>query len=102
MAKKKARKKAKKKANVLKRVKPEFYFVVVDGKKIKNLPELAIALDSMTEEVFSHHVTDERNDFANWVRDAIGEIELADKIMGIDSKTDTQLQLLKHIVKKVR
>jgi len=94
---------AKKKANnVLKKAPAHATFVMIDGKKIHTLPQLALEMDNMAEDIFSHHVNEARNDFANWIRDVIGEIELADRLMGVRSKDDTQLQILKHIVKSLR
>ena len=56
----------------------------------------------MNDDVFFHHVGAENNDFANWIKEVIGEIKLADKIMGIKEKNDLQLEMLKHIVKSVK
>lgn len=100
--KKKSKKSAKTKSAVLKRVKPELSFIIIDGTRIGTLPQLAMHLEKMDDQTFSHHVNDSKNDFANWIRDVIGEIELADKLMGVNTKQDAQLQILKHIVKKIR
>jgi len=96
------KKKKKLKPKLLRKVKPEFSFVVINGKKIRGLPELALEIEFMEDHVFCHHVNENKNDFANWVREVIGEIELADKLMGINKKEDTQLQILKHIVKSLK
>ena len=48
-----------------------------DGRDFRNLEELSVALSDMTEQSFSHHVTEQRNDFSNWVRDVIGDSTLA-------------------------
>jgi len=48
-----------------------------DGRMLKNLDELAIALRKMSEETFRYHVTGDKNDFSNWVRDVIGDLTLA-------------------------
>ena len=32
---------------------------------------------TVTEEMFFHHVTETRNDLADWVRDCVGDLELA-------------------------
>jgi hypothetical protein len=94
--------KKKAKSKILKKVKPEFCFILVDGKKITNLPQLALEIETMNDDVFFHHVGAENNDFANWIKEVIGEIKLADKIMGIKEKNDLQLEMLKHIVKSVK
>jgi len=98
---KKVAKKKAKKADILKKVPKQYCFIVVDGKNVESLPQLALMLDDITDEIFYHHVNDARNDFASWIRDVIGDIELADKLMGIKSKQDTQLQILKQIAKKL-
>jgi len=103
MAKKRAtRKKTSKKSMVLKKTPVHYSFVIVNGKKIKSLPELALEMDSIADDIFAHHVNEARNDFASWIRDVIGEIELADHLMGIKTKEDMQLQILKHIVKSIK
>ncbi len=87
--------------NVLKKVRPEFSFIIVNGKAVRDLPALALELENLDDSMFHHHVNETKNDFANWVREVIGEIELADALMGISSKKDTQLQMLRHIVKSL-
>jgi len=52
-------------------------FWVSDGKTLKNLAELETALKQMSDETYSYHVNDEKCDFSTWVRDAIGDDELA-------------------------
>ncbi|MBT3409058.1 hypothetical protein HN415_10380 [Candidatus Woesearchaeota archaeon] len=94
--------KKKAKSKILKKVKPECYFVLIDGKKITNLPQLALEIETMNDDVFFHHVREDNNDFANWIKEVIGEIKLADKIIGINEKNDLQLEMLKHIVKSIK
>ncbi len=53
---------------------------------LTNLHELAEALDVMSEYTFSHHVTKERNDFATWIRNSIGDTTLANKVQKQISK----------------
>jgi hypothetical protein len=48
-----------------------------DGRVLKNLGELAAALQEMSDETYQHHVTGEKNDFSNWVWDVIGDATLA-------------------------
>jgi hypothetical protein len=61
----------------LKNVSPERVFYVHEGGTIKNLYELAENLASMKQSSFSHHVSQFRNDFANWVRDVVDDSILA-------------------------
>jgi len=48
-----------------------------DGRAMKNLGELATALREMSEETYSYHAKEDKNDFSNWVRDVIGDVTLA-------------------------
>ncbi len=57
------------------------------GRTLKNLEELAIALAEMSEETFGHHVTKDKNDFSNWLRDVIGDVTLADQLQKVTSRT---------------
>ncbi len=75
-------------------------FVLKDGRLLKNLKELADALEHMSEDVFSHHVNSGRNDFSNWVRDVLNESELAEDLQAIDGQLHAQIAVLKHIAKK--
>jgi hypothetical protein len=48
-----------------------------DGRVMKNLGELGVALREMSEETFRYHVTADKNDFSKWVEDVIGDHELS-------------------------
>jgi len=61
----------------LKDVHPDHVFKLKNGAAIKNLYELANELASMDEEVFRHHVNEEKNDFHNWVLHIIRDEHLA-------------------------
>jgi hypothetical protein len=52
-------------------------FLCHDGRVMKNLDELSVALREMSEETFRYHVTADRNDFSKWVEDVIGDHELS-------------------------
>jgi hypothetical protein len=55
---------------------PERGFWLCDGRTFKNLKELAEALQTMDETVWNYHVTDDKNDFANWIEDVFEEKQL--------------------------
>lgn len=82
-------------------VKPDCYFLVVDGSTIKNLLELADALRTMSDDVFYYHVTNDRNDFSNWIRDVFEEKELAEELSKLHSKMEAQVAVLRHLLKKL-
>jgi hypothetical protein len=58
-------------------------FYLNNGKVISTLDELAQILPSLSEGIFSYHVNDHKNDFANWISDVFGEKSLAKQIMSI-------------------
>ena len=58
-------------------VQEENVFWCVDGKVFKNLRELAEGLNAMTDETFSYHCNEMKKDFSNWIRDVIGDKQLA-------------------------
>ena len=79
----------------------EKIFYLADGKKLKNLMQLTAAFEDMTEDVFRHHVNDMKNDFSNWINDVFKDEELAKDIKDIKDRTDAEIRMLKHFVKKL-
>jgi hypothetical protein len=76
-------------------------FMLCNGKPVKNIKELADVLEELEDQVFNHHVTPEKNDFATWVKDVFKDIELAEKLTGVKDKKHMQLVLYKHITHKL-
>lgn len=68
-------------------VPPENAFVLFNGPKINNLYELGEALENMKDTSFRHHVTPQKNDFSNWIRDVVGDHELAAKIITTNNRS---------------
>ncbi len=62
---------------VLRHVSEEKRFYCHDGNILNNLYELKTALEKISHPCFAHHVTDEKNDFARWVREVLGDDKLA-------------------------
>ncbi len=67
---------------------PHNYFWTKEGRGIDSIAHLAAALDSMPDWVFQHHVSSERNDFANWINDVFGEAWLAAKVRSAKTKSE--------------
>lgn len=65
---------------ILSTVHPDFSFKLVDGGELTNLEGLFQALKEMEDETFYHHVTTNRNDFANWVKDVLKDEGLAEEM----------------------
>lgn len=91
----------KKKFDIKAKVKPEACFFLVDGSTIASIRELIFALEKMNDDVFYYHVTSDRHDFANWVKDVFAETELAEKLMAARSRFECQAAILKHLLKDV-
>jgi hypothetical protein len=83
--------------NLTREIPQDKYFILANGKPVKNVAELAALLDQLEDHVFSHHVTTDRNDFHNWVRDVFEDLELARKIAGINDKKHMQLIIYRHL-----
>jgi len=81
-------------------VKPENYFVLCDGRVIKEYKELAKLLETVSDDIFYYHVTSERNDFANWVNDIFKEEELANGLRSSKSKIEMIALLYKRLFER--
>ena len=73
---------------ILSEVHPNREFKLHLGANLKSLYELSEALDIMSEASFSHHVTKQKNDFASWIRDVIGDTKLAHHVDKMNKKKD--------------
>ncbi len=76
---------------------PESYFWVNNGNVLKNLHDLQDALVAMNDEQFDFHTKRDGNDFAKWVADIFGEMELASKLSKSKTKKSTLIVLNKYI-----
>ena len=79
----------------------EHHFVVADGRKLKNIIELADALETMTEEIFRHHANEFKNDFSSWVKDVFYDHSLAEDITRARNRLETQIVILRRLVKEL-
>jgi hypothetical protein len=77
------------------------YFVLVDGRRLGDIKELADTLEDMTDHVWGHHVSAERNDFANWIHDVFAEPELAKRLKEASSKHHAQIILYRTILERI-
>lgn len=59
-----------------------------DGRVIKNLRELGKALDDMSDETFRYHLGGGRNDFSKWIREVVGDEELANDLSKAKSRVE--------------
>ena len=68
-----------------------------DGRYLKNLEELQVALEQMTEETFSYHSNETKSDFSNWVGDVIGDEKLSRDLR----KSTTRAQAAKSVADRI-
>lgn len=72
-------------------------FILCDGRVIFNCVELADLLITMNEDIFVYHVTDNKNDFANWINDVFCDSNLASKISVIRNKLVMSVEIYKYM-----
>ncbi len=72
---------------LLAKVAEEYVFRCHDGCVMSDMKELAQELNKMSDETFTYHANETKNDFSNWVKDIIGDNELASKLRLALSRT---------------
>lgn len=103
-AKKTTKKTAEKKSHVPKGIPqaPEQHvFVLLDGRRLRDVKELADTLDSMADHIYGHHVNGGRNDFAQWIQDIFQEHTLADSLRKSHNKHHAQIILYRYILDRI-
>ncbi len=79
---------------------PKEQFICLHGKSIASIEGLAYYLLSMPDEVFFHHVTKQRNDFATWFTEVFHQNTLARLINDCHDKNTMSEILLKYLHSK--
>lgn len=74
----------------------EEFVLHISGKvrKVKNLIDLKIELGQMSEKEFKHHVRNDRNDFAVWIKDSVGDEKLSRDFLHVSDR-EAMISLLK-------
>jgi hypothetical protein len=68
-----------------------------DGRTIKNLEELSTSLNDMSAGTYQYHRDGGRNDFSKWVRDVVGDAQLADELAKVDSREQASRAVAQRI-----
>ena len=68
-------------SNSLANVPEDKKFWVCDGRVLRNRFELAAALKNMNTGTYGYHANKNKNDFAKWVNDIMGDKKLADALL---------------------
>ncbi len=76
-------------------------FCFFDGKTARTLDELRHNLLVISLATFNHHVKGDRNDFAAWVADVFGELDLSKAILKAKSRAGILRVLNSYMVKRL-
>ena len=74
-------------------------FWTTNGDVLENLAELRLAFGSMADEVFLHHVTSEKNDFADWVESVLGDAECANALRRASKPRAAETVVVRYLKK---
>ncbi|MBI4295547.1 MAG: hypothetical protein HY667_00370 [Chloroflexi bacterium] len=73
-------------AKMLPNAPAEKVFWCNDGQILSNLKDMESALNNMSDDTFGYHANDQKNDFANWVRDVFGDQKLSNDLVKARSR----------------
>lgn len=68
-----------------------------DGRILQNMEDLHMAFGSMDDEVFLHHVSKEKNDFANWVEYVLRDLDCAVELRKAKKKAQAEKIVAKYV-----
>ncbi len=75
-------------------------FMAADGRELRNLLDLATALEEMAEDTFRHHASETHNHFSNWLKDCFELEDLASSIKGA-AKQEAHAKVLKNMLSEL-
>lgn len=82
---------------LLNEVEYDKHFITNDGKRLRHLFDLAVALENMEDHIFKQHVNQFKNDFSRWVKDVFDHDPLAAKIAKLGTRKDIKESILNEI-----
>jgi hypothetical protein len=74
----------------LEKVPDNMVFWCHDGQIFNNIEQLMAGLDQMSDDTFAYHANEDKNDFACWIMDVIGDEALAKDIKGARNKSEAK------------
>lgn len=86
-----------KKTNFLVRADDGECFWTTDGQVLRDLNELQVALSSMNEMIFGHHVNTMKNDFADWVDHVLLDSDCAADLRTAKKPTTARTIVVRHL-----
>lgn len=80
---------------ILSSVPDDKIFICRDGTIFRCLEDLPTGLKVLGQDMFSYHVTPDKNDFATWIYNTIGDIKLAEDI-GLEKDMNKMIKKIKE------
>jgi hypothetical protein len=84
-------------SKLLEKVPAEYVFWCHDGSVFTDVNELATGFMNMSDETFAYHSNSEKHDFSNWVREVIGDEELANNL----ERASSRLQAAEYVAARL-
>lgn len=84
-------------SKLLEKVSAGYVFYCHDGIIFTDINELAAGLATMSDETFAYHSNPEKQDFSNWVRDVVGDEQLANNLAWSTSRE----QAVEYVVARI-
>lgn len=72
-------------------------FWTTDGSVLEDLEQLETAFGSMEDEIFLHHVTKEKNDFADWVEHVLDDAACAADLRRSKKPSSARTVVKRHL-----
>ena len=72
-------------------------FYCHDGEILNNIYDLKTALGRMPVATYRHHVNEEKNDFARWVREVLGDDKLARDMASCENQKEAAVTVSERI-----
>ena len=81
---------------------PDFSFWTCHGRVVRNVYEMADAIDGMNDDAFRYHVNDDnkKNDFANWLLNIIEDGELAHRLKKVRDR-QTYVKIIRDRIREL-
>ncbi|MFP4567890.1 MAG: chemotaxis protein CheW [Candidatus Woesearchaeota archaeon] len=85
------------KKKTLKKSDEGFHFITIKGDELKDAKDLHNYVKTLNDDEFKQFVTEDKNDFYNWLKYAVKDNDLADKVKKLKTKQDVTQTLAEHI-----
>ena len=68
----------------------------------KNLEEFAVGMGEISDEVFAYHDSGQKNDFAGWIQEVVGDSVLARRMLAVSNKEEAAKALRERVAQLQR